>query len=43
MKVDAFFSRLPAPLAGGLSLIIWISVLVAGRMEAFFKPIFVQP
>jgi len=30
---------LPARIIGGLSLCIWISVLVAGRMEAFFKPI----
>jgi hypothetical protein len=30
---------LPARIIGGLSLFIWISVLVAGRMEAFFKPL----
>jgi hypothetical protein len=30
---------LPARIIGGLSLCIWVSVLVAGRMEAFFKPI----
>ena len=30
---------LPARIIGGLSLVIWISVLVAGRMEAFFKPL----
>ena len=28
-----------ARIIGGLSLAIWISVLVAGRMEAFFKPL----
>jgi hypothetical protein len=30
---------LPARIIGGLSLAIWISVLIAGRMEAFFKPL----
>jgi hypothetical protein len=30
---------LPARIIGGVSLAIWISVLVAGRMEAFFKPL----
>jgi hypothetical protein len=30
---------LPARVIGALSLCIWISVLVAGRMEAFFKPL----
>jgi hypothetical protein len=34
---------LPARIIGGVSLFIWISVLVAGRMEAFFKPIPIQP
>jgi hypothetical protein len=30
---------LPARIIGGISLAVWISVLVAGRMEAFFKPL----
>jgi hypothetical protein len=30
---------LPARIIGGISLVIWISVLIAGRMEAFFKPL----
>ena len=30
---------LPARIIGGISLFIWISVLVAGRMEAFFESI----
>jgi hypothetical protein len=30
---------LGARIIGGVSLALWISVLVAGRMEAFFKPI----
>jgi len=34
---------LPARIIGGISLFIWISVLVAGRMEAFFKPLPIQP
>ena len=30
---------LPARIIGGVSLPIWVSVLIAGRMEAFFKPL----
>jgi hypothetical protein len=30
---------LVARVIGGLSLVIWMSVLVAGRLEAFYKPI----
>jgi hypothetical protein len=30
---------LAARIIGGISLAVWISVLVAGRMEAFFKPL----
>jgi hypothetical protein len=30
---------LPARIIGGISLCIWMSVLIAGRMEAFFKPV----
>ena len=28
-----------ARVIGGVSLVLWISVLVAGRMEAFYKPL----
>jgi hypothetical protein len=30
---------IPARIIGAISLVIWVSVLVAGRMEAFFKPL----
>jgi hypothetical protein len=26
-------------LVGAASLVLWMSILVAGRMEAFFKPL----
>jgi hypothetical protein len=34
---------LPARVIGGISLGVWISVLVTGRMEAFFTPLPLRP